>query len=97
MAVGGVACTGSTGEDYVVPGLNAVVLQTADPQEFLALFGELRANPAWERTVRRAARATAKRYAWSYIVPQLLLPRLRLLAGITTYHTLRPTLTAQIA
>jgi glycosyltransferase involved in cell wall biosynthesis len=83
MAAGGVACTGSTGEDYVVPGLNAVVLQTADPQEFLALFGELRANPALERAVRRAGRATAKRYAWSHIIPQLLLPRLRLLAGIT--------------
>jgi hypothetical protein len=26
MAAGGVACTGSTGEDYVVPGQNALVL-----------------------------------------------------------------------
>ena len=31
MAAGGVACTGSTGEDYVVPGQNALVLETADP------------------------------------------------------------------
>jgi glycosyltransferase involved in cell wall biosynthesis len=92
MAAGGVACTGSTGEDYVVPGLNAVVLQTADPQEFLALFGELRANPTLERAIRRAGRATAKRYAWSHIMPQLLLPRLRLLAGITPTHEIHPKL-----
>ena len=61
MAAGGVACTGSTGEDYVVPGLNSLMLETADPQEFLALFGALRANPQLERAVRRAGRATAKR------------------------------------
>jgi glycosyltransferase involved in cell wall biosynthesis len=81
MAAGGVACTGSTGEDYVVPGLNALVLETADPQEFVALFGELRAHPEQERAVRRAGRATAKRYAWPQIMQQILLPRLRLLAG----------------
>jgi glycosyltransferase involved in cell wall biosynthesis len=88
MAAGGIACTGSTGEDYVVPGLNALVLETADPQEFIALFGELRANPEQERAVRRAARTTAKRYAWSQIVQQILLPRLRLLAGLSPrYHS----------
>jgi glycosyltransferase involved in cell wall biosynthesis len=81
MAAGGIACTGSTGEDYVVPGLNALVLETADPQEFIALFGELHANPEQERAVRRAGRATAKRYAWSQIMQQILLPRVRLLAG----------------
>lgn len=89
MAAGGVACTGSTGEDYVVPGLNAMVLQTAEPQEFVSLFGELRANPAWERTVRRAGRATAKHYAWSHIITQLLLPRLRLLAGVVPPQVFR--------
>ena len=31
MAAGGVACTGSTGEDYVIPGKNALVLETTDP------------------------------------------------------------------
>lgn len=80
MAAGGVACTGSTGEDYVMPGQNALVLETADPQEFVSLFGELRANPAQERAVRRAARATAKRYLWPHIMQQILLPRVRLLA-----------------
>ena len=65
----------------MVPGLNALVLETADPQEFIALFGELHANPEQERAVRRAGRATAKCYAWSQIMQQILLPRVRLLAG----------------
>jgi glycosyltransferase involved in cell wall biosynthesis len=78
MAVGGVACTGSTGEDYVVPGQNALVLETADPWEFVTLFRELRANPARDRALRRAGRVTAEQYSWPRIVKRLLLPRLRL-------------------
>ena len=79
MAVGGVACTGCSGEDYAVHGRNALVLETTDPHEFLGLFGELRANPALERTIRRAGRATAKQYTWCQIMQRHLLPRLRLL------------------
>jgi glycosyltransferase involved in cell wall biosynthesis len=78
MAAGGVACTGSTGEDYVVPGQNALVLETADPWEFVTLFRELRVNPARDRAVRRAGRATAEQFSWSHIVQRLLLPRLHL-------------------
>jgi glycosyltransferase involved in cell wall biosynthesis len=80
MAVGGVACTGCSGEDYAVPGRNALVLETTDPREFLGLFGELRANPAHERALRQAGRLTAKHYAWWQILQRHLLPRLRLLA-----------------
>lgn len=81
MAVGGVACTGATGEDYVVPGTNALVLETTDPQEFVSLYGTLRDDPGRERALRRAGRATAKRYAWPHIVQEVLLPRLSMLAG----------------
>lgn len=80
MAVGGVACTGSSGEDYAVPGRNALVLETMDPREFLNLFAELRATPALERTIRRAGRLTARQYTWLQIMQRYLLPRLRLLA-----------------
>jgi glycosyltransferase involved in cell wall biosynthesis len=76
MAAGGVACTGCTGEDYVVAGQNALVLETTNPWEFVSLFRELRANPAQERALRRAGRATAKRYVWPHIVQRILLPRL---------------------
>jgi glycosyltransferase involved in cell wall biosynthesis len=59
MAAGGVACIGYTGEDYAVPGHNALALETNDPQEFLDLFGMLRLNPPLERALRRAGRVTA--------------------------------------
>lgn len=84
MAVGGIACTGCSGEDYAMPGRNALVLETADPLEFVNLFGELRANPLLERAIRRAGRMTARQYTWLQIMQRHLLPRLRLL-------TMRPT------
>jgi glycosyltransferase involved in cell wall biosynthesis len=62
MAAGGVACTGCSGEDYAMPGHNALVLETTDPQEFIGLFAALRADPTHERAVRRAGRATAQLY-----------------------------------
>jgi len=75
MAAGGVACTGCSGEDYAVPGHNALVLETTDPREFLSLFGELRAHPVKERALRRAGRDTARQYRWSEIVQRVLMPR----------------------
>jgi glycosyltransferase involved in cell wall biosynthesis len=80
MAVGGVACTGCSGEDYAVPGYNALVLETNDPREFTALFSELHADPLRERGLRRAGSATAKQYMWSQIIQPLLLPRIHFLA-----------------
>ena len=80
MAVGGVACTGCSGEDYAVPGYNALVLETNDPREFTALFDELHADPLRERGLRRAGSATAKQYMWSEIIQHLLLPRIHFLA-----------------
>jgi glycosyltransferase involved in cell wall biosynthesis len=89
MAAGGVACTGGTGEDYVVPGQNALVLETADPWEFVALFRELRANPARERALRRAGRVTAEHFSWPHIVRRVLLPRLHLVAEHLRFGKLR--------
>jgi glycosyltransferase involved in cell wall biosynthesis len=86
MAAGGVACTGCTGEDYVVPGQNALVLETTDPWEFVSLFRELRANPAQEWGLRRAGQVTARRYAWPHIVQRLLLPRLHHVAETWRSH-----------
>ena len=79
VAVGGVACTGAIGEDYAVPGQNALVLETSDPWEFVTLFQELRANPLKDRALRRAGRATAEQYSWAHIVRRLLLPRLHVI------------------
>jgi glycosyltransferase involved in cell wall biosynthesis len=77
MAAGGVACTGCSGEDYAMPGRNALVLETTDPHEFLGLFGALRAHPAQERAIRRAGRATARQYRWAEIVQRVLVPRVQ--------------------
>ena len=79
MAAGGIACTGVSGEDYAVPGRNALVLQTQDPREFVGLLRRLRAHPAQARSIRRAGRATAKHYAWPEVIERLLLPQIDLL------------------
>jgi hypothetical protein len=78
MAAGGVACTGCSGEDYAMPGRNALVLETNDPWEFVSLFGDLRANPARERSLRQNGQRTARDYAWPQIIRQVLLPRIQL-------------------
>jgi glycosyltransferase involved in cell wall biosynthesis len=80
MAAGGVACTGCSGEDYAMPGDNALVLETNDPWEFVGLFSALQSNPARERALRHNGQRTAKRFAWPHIVQQILLPRLQLLS-----------------
>jgi glycosyltransferase involved in cell wall biosynthesis len=81
MAAGGLACTGCTGEDYAVPGQNALVLETEDPGEFVRLFGRLRGHPEQARGIRRAGRATARRFAWRSVVERVLLPRVEELAA----------------
>ena len=79
MAAGGVACLGLTGEDYTLPGRNALVLQTEDPHELVAVLERLRAYPREERVLRATARRTAKTFAWTEVVSRLLLPRVELL------------------
>jgi glycosyltransferase involved in cell wall biosynthesis len=81
MAAGGLACTGSTGEDYAVAGWNALVLQTSDPQEFVRHFRRLQMNPAEERAMRQRGVVTAKQYVWHEVVRRNLLPHLQPVAG----------------
>jgi D-inositol-3-phosphate glycosyltransferase len=77
MAAGGLACTGSTGEDYAVPGWNALVLQSNDPLEFVSLFHRLQADPAEGRAIRQRGRATAQQYAWAHVIRRSFLPRVQ--------------------
>ena len=76
MAAGGLVCVGGTGEDYVLPGWNALVLQTMNPQEFIGELDRLRAHPELERALRRRAASTAARFAWTEIVRRSVLPAL---------------------
>ena len=79
MAAGGIACTGCSGEEYAIAGQNALVLETADPQELVGLFGKVRGSPAIDSALRRSGRLTARRYAWTEIAERVLLPRIELL------------------
>ena len=78
MAVGGIACTGCSGEDYAMPGHNAIVLQTDDPTEFLGLYRQLAADQHFEAALRRAGRATARHFSWPEVIRTNLVPRLDL-------------------
>lgn len=71
MAAGGVAVTGSTGEDYVQPFDNAIVCDTGDPRELAAYLRELIANPKLAKAIRDGGSATAKRYTWPRVLDLL--------------------------
>jgi len=75
MAAGGLACTGNTGEDYAVPGWNALVLQSPDPGEFARQVDRLRVHPGAARAIREHGRATARRYTWHEVIDRTLLPQ----------------------
>ena len=72
MAVGGLACTGYSGEDYAVAGRNAVVLQTGDPREFVDQYLRLRDDPMEEQAIRRSGRVTSRQYAWPEVIERNL-------------------------
>jgi glycosyltransferase involved in cell wall biosynthesis len=74
MAVGGLACTGGTGEDYAEPGRNALVLPNGSPGEMACLLSHLRQWP--EAVAALAARAlqTAGGYAWDRVIEGRLCP-----------------------
>ncbi len=76
MAVGGLACTGASGEDYAIDGENALVLQGNDPAEFGALFARLRRTPRFDEELRSAGAVTARSFAWPRVVERTLLPRI---------------------
>ena len=80
MAAGGVSFVGSTGEDYAIPYLNAVVLDSEDPAEINAALQFLRTHPETQRRMRMEAVATARRYAWRSIIEDILLTKLKYLA-----------------
>jgi glycosyltransferase involved in cell wall biosynthesis len=80
MAAGGVACTGISGEDYAVPGHNAIVLQTGATEEAVAHLERLRANPMHERALRREGVATARKYSWASVLERNLIPQLEMMA-----------------
>jgi glycosyltransferase involved in cell wall biosynthesis len=76
MAAGGLAVTGSTGEDYADPYRNAVVLETDDPIEIVTELALLKERPRLVEAMRRRGRVTARDYLWEKVIDRQLLLRL---------------------
>ena len=74
MAVGGVAMVGSTGEDYVTPGHDAIALQTNDPKEIVSHLSYLSRSKDAEQRMRQEARRSAARYTWPAVIRRVLFP-----------------------
>jgi glycosyltransferase involved in cell wall biosynthesis len=72
MAAGGLAFTGSTGEDYAIPFHNSIVLETDDPKEIETYVMYLATHPAETDRIRKAARSTAAQFPWEKIVDNLV-------------------------
>lgn len=73
MAAGGIAVTGSTGEDYAEAYRNAIVLETDDPLEIVTELTALKSRPRLVAELHRRGRATALEYVWERVIEQLLL------------------------
>jgi glycosyltransferase involved in cell wall biosynthesis len=72
MAAGGVAFTGSTGEDYAISFVNAFVLETTDPKEIVAYMVYLMNYPEESQRIRKAARLTAGYFTWDAAAQNLI-------------------------
>jgi len=68
MAAGGLAVTGSTGEDYAQQFENAIVCDTGDGRELAAYLEVLLGDAILARSVRAAGEATAERYMWPIVL-----------------------------
>jgi len=64
MAAGGIPFTGATGEDYVVPFVNAISVETDEPRELVAYLAYLHDNPGAKEDIKREARRTAEQFIW---------------------------------
>jgi glycosyltransferase involved in cell wall biosynthesis len=73
MAAGGIAVTGSTGEDYAEAYRNAVVIETDDPIEIVTELAVLKERPRLAEHLRKRGRVTARDYLWENVIEQLLL------------------------
>ncbi|MFA5506568.1 MAG: glycosyltransferase family 4 protein [Vulcanimicrobiota bacterium] len=72
MACGGLAVTGSTGEEYLHHFHNGIALSSNDPREIALYVQELQQNPEKADELRRSGRKTAKRYGWPTVVEDFI-------------------------
>lgn len=72
MAVGGLAFTGCTGEDYAIPFVNSFVLETSDPAEIVFHVTHVSDFPEDGSRIRKAAKQTARHFTWEATVANLI-------------------------
>jgi glycosyltransferase involved in cell wall biosynthesis len=72
MGAGGVAFTGSTGEDYAIAFENAVVLDTTDPGEIVGYVSRLQNHPEEAMQIRQRAGRTAETFLWERVIENLI-------------------------
>ncbi len=72
MGAGGIAFTGSTGEDYAIPFENAMVLDTADPGEIVGYIANLQHHPEYKDVIRNGARHAAATFVWDRVLDNLI-------------------------
>jgi glycosyltransferase involved in cell wall biosynthesis len=72
MAAGGIAFTGSTGEDYAIPYHNAFVLETSDPREIEGYLMHLQEYPEEGIRIRKEAQRTASYFTWEASAENLI-------------------------
>ena len=68
MAAGGLAVTGSTGEDYAQQFENAIVCDTGDGRELAVYLDVLLGDAVLARSMRAAGETTAERYIWPIVL-----------------------------
>jgi glycosyltransferase involved in cell wall biosynthesis len=71
MAAGGVAFTGSTGEDYAVSFENAVALETDDPEEIVGYLLHMQQHPEEREKICVAGKHTAAEFTWEEVLDNL--------------------------
>lgn len=72
MASGGIAFTGASGEDYVVPFVNGISVETDDPNEIVCYLQYLHDNPESRTSIKRAAYKTAGDFTWPVVINNLI-------------------------
>lgn len=72
MACGGVAITGSTGEEYIQSFHNGIAVGSEDPREITVYLRELLQQPGLSAGLRQNGRQTSHLFAWEIVIEDLL-------------------------
>lgn len=72
MACGGVAITGTTGEEYLLSFFNGIAVGSEDPREITVYLRELRNHRSMAKSLRENGKNTARLFDWEIVIKDLL-------------------------